>query len=194
MLTAIPDWNSQGVVSPVDPHDPTSPNRSPYVVSLVEFVRKFSITPERIGILRGFLEYRAALHTIELTEGFQWLDGSFLEHKERRLAKPPGDIDVVTFFQLPPSTSESELVERDFSLFDPAQHENLKIRFGVDSNFQPLYVPVERLVKGSNYWYGLWSHQRETLIWKGFCQVPLAPSEDALARDFLSNLPGGVTP
>lgn len=194
MISSIPDWNSQGVVPPIELLDPVSRNRSPYLVSLETFIRHYALSPERIAILRGFLEYRVQLHVIGLTQGFQWLNGSFLENKELRLGTPPGDIDVVTFFELPSNLAEADLVSQNFWLFDPAQHEDLKHRFHVDSNFQPLYVPAERLVGGSNYWYGMWAHQRDTFIWKGFCQVSLSSGEDAAALNFLLNLPGGTTP
>ena len=177
-----------------DPRDPTSHNRSPYVVSLVDFVQRFATSPERIAILQGFLRYRAALHAISLTDGFQWLDGSFLENKEQLLAQAPSDIDVVTFFQLPAQVSETELISRNPRLFDSREHQNNKQQFLVDAFFSPLYLPAERLMKSSNYWYGMWSHQRDTFIWKGFCQVSLSISEDALAQNFLANASGGATP
>ena len=194
MIAAIPAWNSQGVLPPVDPNDPVSRKRSPYVVSLLEVMRRFSTSPERITILEGLLRYRAALHAAGLQDGFQWLDGSFLENKEARLGVAPGDIDVVTFFTLPSNTTEPEVVRRAFSLFDPGRHEDNKRLFHVDAYFQPLYVPSDRLVIGSNYWYGMWSHQRDTFLWKGFLQVPLSSLEDAAASTLLATLAGGATP
>ena len=193
MLSPIPNWNAQGVLPPVDAQDPTSHNRSPYFVSLVDFVAKFAISPERIAIMQGFLRYRAALHAIGLRDGFQWLDGSFLENKEQLLAQSPADVDVVTFFRLPAQTSEADLIKRNSGLFDPGQHQANKKHFQVDAFFLPLYTPAERLIKGSNYWYGMWSHQRQTLRWKGFLQLDLAPVQDAEAAQLLLSTAGGAT-
>ena len=190
-MTTIPAWNAQGVIPPVDPLNPASPDRSPYAVSLVEVVQRFATSPQRVEILRGFLEYRAALHQIGLTDGFQWLDGSFLENKEVRLGTPPDDIDVVTFFQLPSNTTEAELSARNSSLFD---HDFVKATFHVDSFYLPLYIPPERLIAGSNYWYGMWSHQRGSFLWKGFLQVSLSSIEDASALATLPILFGGAIP
>jgi len=190
-MTTIPDWNAQGVIPPVDPLKPTSPDRSPYTVSLVEVMRRFATSPERAEILHGLLNFRAALHQIGLMGGFQWLDGSFLENKEVLLKSAPNDIDAVTFFQLPSNTTEAELIARNSSLFD---HDFVKKTFHVDSFFQPLYIPPERLIAGSNYWYGMWSHQRDSFLWKGFLCVSLSSLEDATATQSLATPLGGVTP
>jgi len=189
-MTTIPNWNAQGVIPPIDPLRPTSPDRSPYVVSLAEVTQRFATSPERIAILRGFLEYRAALHHVGLTDGFQWLDGSFLENKEMLRGEPPGDIDVVTFYRLPANTSEPDLDARGSSLFN---HNAVKIRFHVDSYFQPLYIQSESLIIRSSYWYGMWSHQRDNFGWKGFLQVTLSSEEDASALAILTPLSGGAT-
>ena len=194
MISTFPQWNKEGVIPPIDPQNPTSRQRSPYKASLAQFTEYFAKSPARIEILRGFLDYRAALHAIGAADGFQWLNGSFLENKEALRGQDPGDIDVVTFFYLPPNTPEPDFVNRDFSLFDPNQHAQNKARFRVDAFFQPLYAAPERLVEGSNYWSGMWSHQRDTFRWKGFLQVPLSSFEDATATTFLAMLPRGAAP
>jgi hypothetical protein len=79
---SIPSWGAQGLIPPIDVMNPTSANRSPYRASLTDFVLRFSTTPERRGILDGLLRYRSALHGVGLTTGFQWVNGSFLEHIE----------------------------------------------------------------------------------------------------------------
>lgn len=103
----IPAWNAQGVLPPVGVADPTSTIRSPYVVPLIEVVHRFGTTVERRTILGGLMRYRAALHAIGLVQGFQWLDGSFLEDVEGLESRPPNDIDVVTFFRLLPGETEA---------------------------------------------------------------------------------------
>lgn len=70
---------------------------SPYEATSVELVSRFATSPARIGILTGLLAYRDALRAFGLHEGFQWIDGSFVE----RLDREPGDIDIVTFASRP---------------------------------------------------------------------------------------------
>ena len=76
-MSFIPDWTPHGVLPPVG-SDPTSPDyRSPYLVSVVDFVMRFGSTPARRNIVSGFLSFRAALASVGLVNGFQWIDGSF---------------------------------------------------------------------------------------------------------------------
>lgn len=75
----IPKWTPQGVLPPIDPVDPISVERSPYSVSLKEFALHFGSTVKRREVLTGYLNFRKALHTGGLVDGFQWVDGSFLE-------------------------------------------------------------------------------------------------------------------
>lgn len=87
----IPDWNSQGVLPPNDPIDPTAAERSPYAVSLTDFVLHFGTTEKRQTILEGLLGFRAILHAAGLGNGFQWVDGSFLEEIEKIENHAPAD-------------------------------------------------------------------------------------------------------
>ena len=64
---------------PIDPEGPTSVARSPYPVPLKDLILRFATSPEKKAILIGFLKYRAILHQFGATEGFQWLDGSFMK-------------------------------------------------------------------------------------------------------------------
>jgi hypothetical protein len=51
---AIPAWTADGVLPPIHASQPVSPERSPYVVSLTDYVLRFGDTPERRTILDGF--------------------------------------------------------------------------------------------------------------------------------------------
>ncbi|MCK5355536.1 MAG: hypothetical protein KAJ63_10495, partial [Methyloprofundus sp.] len=62
ITTNIPDWNTLGLLPPIDLNSPTSFQRSPYSVSLQDIVIRFASSLERKAILRGFLNYRLALH------------------------------------------------------------------------------------------------------------------------------------
>src|SRR5260370_40008152 len=112
-MVTIPDWNALGLLPPIDPEVPTSPERSPYPVSLKDLVMRFATTQERKAILIGFLNYRAILHRFGATEGFQWLDGSFMEEVEVLERRAPKDIDVVSFIHGTLSEDADEFVEHD---------------------------------------------------------------------------------
>ncbi len=188
MATApIPPWNARGVLPPNDPIDPTGLDRSPYPVPLLDVVMRFATSAERRTILQGLLDFRAALHRMGLVGGFQWLDGSFMEHIELLEKRAPRDIDVVTFFDAP-------------AVFTPAppddaalRHAPAKARFKVDSYLIELdATPPRELALMSAYWYSVWSHRR-TAEWKGFLQIDLAPHEDGSARAWLNTAPGPGT-
>lgn len=181
---AIPAWTADGVLPPINGSQPVSPERSPYVVSLTDYVLRFSGTPERRAVLDGFLRYRAALHGGGVEQGFQWLDGSFLEHVELLEGRAPNDVDVVTFYRLPAGVSQAQLAAKLGALADPG---SVKRAFRVDGYLVHLGMDAERLTRQTAYWYSVWSHRRNQL-WKGFVQVDLAPAEDTVAAATLARL------
>lgn len=139
----------------------------------------------------GDLRYRAALHATGLVRGFQWLDGSFLEHIEVTESRAPNDIDVVTFYHLPAGTSQKQLHASASALFD---NTSVTANYRVDTYLVHLGMPPERLTQQSAYWYSVWSHRRNQR-WKGFVQVNLAPTEDpAAAATLVSLSTPGATP
>lgn len=189
MTVRIPEWTAEGTLPPLDAASPTSRNRSPYPVTLYDLVVRFSTSPARVAILQGYLKHRSALHANGYRSGFQWLDGSFLEDVETLEARPPGDIDVVTFMQAPVAASPTA---EDVEALD---HGLAKRRFSVDSYFVELdAVPPGEIVLWSAYWYSLWGHRRNH-AWKGFLQVDLRPDEDVSATRWLTeNAAPGVQP
>lgn len=184
---AIPTWNANGVMPPISSANPTSAERSPYVVSLSEFVLRFGTSPKRRQILSGFLQYRQLLHSAGLTAGFQWLDGSFMENIETLETRDPKDLDVVTFFYIPVGVTQRQIQTAAPTLTD---HDLIKATYLVDSHFVSLGSHAISLVERSAYWYGVWSHRRDS-TWKGYLQVDLDPIDDALAA---LNLHTGGTP
>lgn len=180
MITvAIPAWNAQGVLPPNDPVNPTSAERSPYTVSLGDLVLRFGTSPKRRDILIGLFDFRASLHATGLSQGFQWVDGSFLEDIETIESRTPADMDVVTFFHLPEGQTQRSFASNHPSLFN---HADIKNRFHVDAYFVPLDDnPPAYLVERSAYWYSLWSHRRSGQ-WKGYLQIDLSPIDDAKAK------------
>lgn len=185
----LPQWNGVGVLPPVRPEMPgNSPERSPYRVPLAGFVDRFATSPERMAILEGLLRFRGKLHELGIVSGFQWLDGSFLEQIEILENRHPRDMDVVTFFDIPPGENQRSLLQKAGQLFD---QKHLKATYGVDGYFNVLGQLVDaRQVQSIAYWYSMWSHRRDGL-WKGFVQVDLDPSQDADARAVL-NISGGA--
>lgn len=169
----LPAWNPVGVLPPIEAVNPTSANRSPYKVSLADFVLRFGTSKERCVILDGLLRYRAALHAVGLVTGFQWVDGSFLEHVEHLAGRAPHDVDVVTFFRVAANDTPDAVLARNPDLFD---HAKVKENFKVDGFLVSLDVDAAFLVSASAYWYGVWSHRRDG-IWKGFVDVDLTPSD-----------------
>jgi hypothetical protein len=193
---AIPPWNASGVIPPVNSISPVTPDRSPYAVSLAALVLRFGTSADRRRVLDGFLRYRSRLHFAGLVDGFQWLDGSFLEHIEMLEGRPPNDLDVVTFFRLPPGTDGATIMGRAPDAFPMtgAARAVLKSTFFVDPYLVHLDLPPEALVANGTYWYSLWSHRRDW-SWKGYLQIDLGPTEDAIAAGHLGMAPGvGGTP
>ena len=181
----VPHWTDDGVMPASRPDDPTSRNRSPYAVSLVDLVTQLGFTRERRDLLSGLLNFRAELHEVGLIRGFQWVNGSFVEHVEETDDRPPNDIDVVTFFHLPVGESIESLWLARQDLFTP---QVVKARYHADAYFAPFNPRApEDIVKQTTYWYSLWSHNRNGL-WKGFLQIDLANLEDAEARQILTQI------
>ena len=178
-VMAIPNWSASGVLPPISPAAPASTDRSPYEASLTDLILHFNTSAERQTILTGLLDFRAALHGLGLVQGFQWLDGSFLENVEVTESRAPRDIDVVNFFRLPNGQTQSSLLQMNQSLFIPQE---TKARYHVDAYFVQLDAAApEPLVGSATYWYGMWSHRRSG-EWKGFLRIDLSPGDDQAAR------------
>ena len=178
------------VLPPFTGDDPTLPaTMSPYRSHMLEFVQHFATSPERTSILNGLLDYREALRiaTIDTARAFQWMDGSFVEDVEQARARPPADIDVVTFGYTPQFADKPAVdawMTAHHALFDQRETKRL---YSCDAYFVHMGKRPELLVDDTRYWFGLFSHQRETALWKGMVQIPLV-SDDDQARVHLQNL------
>lgn len=135
---------------------------------MLDFVQRFAITDARMLICQGLIDYRAELRRLGV-QGFQWLDGSFVEDVENyRPQKPqPADIDLVTFANFGP--------QHDPQLDDLSQRS--KSQYHVDGYFVSLLDPAEIIVGWTTYWFGLFSHRRADGAWKGMVQVDLGISD-----------------
>ncbi len=186
---AIPQWNVDGVIPPVNVNDPTSNDRSPYSVPLNDFMLRFGTTQSRLDILGGLIEFRSALHNVGLVQGFQWIDGSFLENIEETEKRNPNDIDLVTFFHLPEGKTQESLFKTAPDLFN---HRNVKEIFHADTYFVCLNsASPDMLIDMATYWYSLWSHRRNGL-WKGFIRIDLSNNDDQVAIANLNGLANEV--
>jgi hypothetical protein len=163
---------------------------SPYKTDVLTFVRRFATTGRRVVLLAGLLDYREALRVAGVASGFQWIDGSFVEQVEVILERPPGDIDLVTFSPAPDmgkyaTDAEYEVwVENFGKLFEP---DRAKATFGCEAFFIDITKRPELLIDDTRYWFGLFSHQRATSLWKGIIEVQMNSNDDE-ARAYLAQL------
>ncbi|MBB5502092.1 DUF6932 family protein [Paraburkholderia sp. MM5384-R2] len=176
----LPGFNASLVLPPFAGESPTDrATGSPYYASMAEVVFRFGASEERRKILRGLLAYRSELRAAGFVHGFQWLDGSFCEDVERMRGRPPGDIDVVTYAYRPEHLQDSDMFyewfEKNEALFNPW---GLKARLHCEVFFIDMQKPAHYLVDDVRYWYGLFSHQRETFLWKGMVWVGLESNDD----------------
>lgn len=178
----LPKWNVAGVVPPVRPgSDPTGLDRSPYRVTLDELVNTFATSADRSLILQGLLNYRMALYALGISNGIQWIDGSFVEDTETLESRPPNDIDVVSYVSLPTGQTQQTL----FPQLKPLQDRNhTKATYKVDAF---VFVAPQINMRNICYWYSLYSHRRDGL-WKGFAEVELNPSDDNAAQASLTQV------
>lgn len=133
----------------------------------------------RRELLLGLLDFRAGLHEVGLADGFQWVDGSFVEDSMQRDGREPRDLDVVTFYRLSNDLDEVALVSRSRLLFDRVA--NMR-RFQADAHFVGLQSGDSHYMSQRiTYWHRLWSHTREGET-KGYLQIDLSNSEDGVAR------------
>jgi hypothetical protein len=148
-----------------------------------EVVSRFATSPERAQLLTGLLDLRLALANLGITNGVQWIDGSFVEDTETIRGRAPADIDVVTLAPRPvPDQGQwRQMVMQNLTVFSS---QTAKATFGCDHYFLDLQKNPTLLVADTTYFSGLFGHQRVTSLWKGMLEVPLS-SDDSLARVLL---------
>jgi hypothetical protein len=159
---------------------------SPYRTTIANVVKMFSGTPDRNRILNGLLDFREKIRDSGINQGFQWIAGSFMEDCEGTRGRPPGDVDVVTFARRPISFENQaewdKFVRANLDIFN---REKVKADHKCDAFYVDLLLPPELIVSRSRYWFGLFSHQRSTYLWKGMLEISL-DDDDATARTLLA--------
>lgn len=178
----IPPFDHNSVIPPFTTTPTNRNDLSPYHVTIGEVCQRFATTNRRKVILTGFLDMRHELRSLGITNGFQWLNGSFCTDVERLFGVDPDDIDVVTFFKGFSIPQLFDLVKRA----DLFNNRESKTTYHVDH----FPVPVDRdgmiVVEMTRYWTQLFSHTKHSYIWKGMLKVDLnTPSEDVEARKYL---------
>ena len=181
----IPNWDSNGLLPPFVGSPTSSSSRSPYRVPLTDMILRFGNTATRRELLAGFLDFRASLHAAGLLEGFQWVNGSFVENIIQTRRREPRDIDVVTFLHLPKGYTQTTFYQAFPDLFDRSAN---RAKYSTDTLFAVLSVDDPYyLVRRTTYLSSLWSHTRHRQ-WKGYLEVDLSDSEDRATRSVLNRM------
>lgn len=174
----IPPFTVSGVLPPYL-GNPATGSLSPYEITLRAIVERFGFSKERLLILQGFIKYRIQLNSLGFVEGKQWLDGSFVEDIEKTEGRSPNDVDIVTLCRRPQGVKEDhswiEFALNNMPLFNPS---STKLEYKCDAYFIDLDVQSETIVDSVKYWFGLFSHRRESNLWKGMLQIDLRVTED----------------
>lgn len=172
----IPPFTIDGVLPPyVGPSGPGGAfeDLSPYEVSATEVVATLGGTQNRQDILRKWLTHRDLLRASGIQQGFQWLDGSFLEQKE------PNDLDLVSFIYRPVHAIQAAdwnaFLTNHLALIDRGE---LKRNFRLDALFIDLAGHPEVIAEVTRYYMGLFSHRRGDGLWKGMLKVRLDNADD----------------
>ncbi|MGN6479732.1 DUF6932 family protein [Luteibacter sp.] len=180
----IPEFNHSGVLPPFHGAAHEFASRSPYFTDMTAVASRFTNTHERRTIFEGLLAYRKDLRAFGIEVGFQWLDGSFVEDVERVRSRPPADVDIVTFGFRPAHLKDDSdwatAVASAPELFSPHA---AKLKYRCDAYFVDLSTDGSWLVDQTTYWNSLFSHQRDTSLWKGILRVPLE-DDSTLAEQF----------
>lgn len=179
----IPIFNQSGVIPPFLPSsDPTNQaGMAPYKATMSELVNTFATSPKRISIIHGLLNYRHQLRSFGLSDGIQWIDGSFVEDVEKIRGRDPNDIDLVTFAHrtIDDLASWDKEVKQRLDLFLPKESKN---KYLCDAYFVDLSLNPFLIVDYTRYWFGLFSHQRDTSLWKGMIEIKLQCDDDTAIK------------
>lgn len=184
-MSAIPNFNHNNVLPPHLGNPALPGDLSPYSCTISDLCYRFATSKKRIEILKGYITFRKKMTSIGIIEGFQWLDGSFLENIEVSEGRDPNDLDAVTFY----SGNSSPDIGHIMSLFPEFSSSSLsKTIYGLDH--YPVdftYLPIVT-VEITRYWIQLFTHNRAN-VWKGILHLPInTDKDDQDALDYLNGL------
>ena len=186
-VTIIPKFNENKVLPPHRGDPKKESDMSPFPATTLQLCERFAHSKARRPFLRGLMEFRAVLNELQMIEGFQWLDGYFMEDFEHQKSKTPDFIQVVTFYKQPPKPfPHPDLTDTFAILQDPGL---LERKYRVTHQVVRLDLPPQKLVNRTRFWWSQMSHTEEEEVWKGLVQVPLnTPEDDAAAIEHLNAL------
>ncbi|MGN7612591.1 DUF6932 family protein [Magnetococcales bacterium HHB-1] len=163
----IPDFNTQGLIPPYISKSKTGDTCSPYKVCIMNLVKRFApISSKRAYLLQGLLQFRAKLRQCGFLNGYQWIDGSFVENVEYCRERPPKDIDLVTFFCL------SQLNAEGLKYSYGEKYNYIRGEYHCDTFWVNLELERADLIELVTFWFGFYSHTR-TEQHKGLLQLDL---------------------
>lgn len=186
-MSNIPDFDHNYVLPPHlgNPALNDNNNSSPYRCTILELCERFSTSPQRIEILKGLLSFRAELTAQGVVNGFQYLDGSFLENIEVSENRPPNDIDIVTFALGLSNELQKKLI-KDFP--EICDVKKCKEKYQVDHYIVDYGVAPDITIELVRYWLQLFSHNRNG-VWKGMLRLELnTPDIDQEALTLLEEI------
>lgn len=187
---SLPYFMPNGLLPPFVGDDPAVIERSPYFVTMPDLVKVLGTSPYRRELLYNLIQYRAIIASGGYITGVQFIDGSFVENVEMIRGRPPSDIDVFSFLQLPECyKSDHQLWATQGLRFWSEEIMNQKLnreRFKLDAYANLVEeFDFQGLMGAIIYWYSLFSHQRDTFAWKGFLAIHLDVRQDAEALEML---------
>jgi hypothetical protein len=181
----IPNFDHNNVIPPHLGNPIHKEHLSPYRCTTLELCKRFATSKERIEILNGLLLFRKKMNNFGIKEGFQWLDGSFIENIEVSEKRAPRDLDLVTFFGGLTFEYQKELAVQFTEFLNPTfSKEKYKLdHYIVDYCFSP-----DATVELTRYWVQLFSHNRLN-IWKGMLRLELnTPEIDTESIQYLKEI------
>jgi hypothetical protein len=184
LAVPVPPFRN-GVLPPLLLKDsPVPEDMSPHRATMSEVVEALGRSGERADLIRGLLDVRRRLREEGVTEGWQWICGSFVEECEEMRGRAPGDIDVVTFgdFTVLSDNASKELLAG----------KHTKEIYGIDSmavDLVSLRHDTPYALKTVTHYLQFLSHTRAN-EWKGVLEVDLSEEEDIAALSLLGGTNG----
>lgn len=178
----IPPFEPNGLLPTYLGNNPGGAIRSPYEATIVELVSRFHTSDDRKELLQGLIAYRQLIRSDGYEQGYQFINGSFVEDVETIRGQPPADIDLVSFLVRPQKyvvdQNAWETAGKQFWLNEVRGRAANKARFSLDAIAVMLDEADYRKI---TYWHGLFSEQRRTFAPKGYIVVHLDPAADQVA-------------
>lgn len=182
---SIPSFDHNNVLPPYKSSPVNRNDTSPYSCTILELCYRFSTSKIRIEILKNFILFRQRMNTFQIINGFQWVDGSFVENIEVSENRDPSDLDVVTFCGGLDHNKINDIRNNfpEFIDFNLSKKNYFIDHYPVDYCSDP-----DITVEATKYWLQLFTHNRLG-IWKGMLKLSLnTPNGDKDALNYLDSL------